>query len=372
MSEFIRFADDLGPNKVIHVWEPSLGLEGALVVDNVAAGPSIGGMRMALDVTIEECFRLARAMTLKNAAAGLPHGGGKSVLRADPKRPRAEKEALIRAFACALRGVDDYIFGPDMGTDEQAMAWVRDEIGRAVGLPREVGGIPLDELGATGWGLYHAIDVALTEHDFGFALDGARVAVQGYGAVGHHAARFLVENGARLVAASDSRGAVRNDTGLDPRALATFKAAGNTLEDYPEGVALGRDAIIGVDCDIWIPAARPDAIDEANVDQLKAKLVAQGANIPATAAAERRLHERGVLSLPDFIANAGGVICAAMEYAGASQPAAFEAIAEKIRRNTQEMIARAKADGCLPRVAATAMAQERVRRAMDTRRWSIF
>ena len=108
-----------------------------------------------------ECFRLARAMTLKNAAADLPHGGGKSVIYGDPKMPKKEKEALIRALASALREIQEYIFAPDMGTDEECMAWVKDEIGRVVGLPSDFGGIPLDEIGATGWGLSHATEVAL-------------------------------------------------------------------------------------------------------------------------------------------------------------------------------------------------------------------
>jgi len=153
MADVFRFGDSLGPAKVIHVFEPALGLKGILVVDNVARGPSIGGLRMAPDVSAEECFRLARAMTLKNAAAGLAHGGGKSVLYGDPRMPLERKQQLIRAFAHALRNEHDYIFGPDMGTDEICMAWVKDEIGRAVGLPAALGGIPLDEVGATGWGL---------------------------------------------------------------------------------------------------------------------------------------------------------------------------------------------------------------------------
>ena len=147
------FSDDLGPFRVIHIYEPRIGLRAALVVDNVAAGPAIGGLRMAPDVSTAECFRLARAMTLKNAAAGLPHGGGKSVLWGDPGMPPDRKETLIRAFASAIGSEETYIPGPDMGTNEQSMAWVRDEIGRAVGLPREIGGIPLDEIGATALGL---------------------------------------------------------------------------------------------------------------------------------------------------------------------------------------------------------------------------
>lgn len=118
----LQVADELGPARIIHVQEPSLGLRATLVIDNVACGPAIGGLRMAPDVSTEECARLARAMTLKNAAAGLAHGGGKSVLYGDPAMPRERKERLLRAFAHALRNEEDYIFGPDMGTDEQCMA----------------------------------------------------------------------------------------------------------------------------------------------------------------------------------------------------------------------------------------------------------
>lgn len=366
----LGFEDDLGPKRVIHVHEPSLGLGGVLVVDNVAAGPSIGGLRMAEDVTVDECFRLARAMTLKNAAAGLPHGGGKSVLRANPKMPREDKETLIRAFAGALRDAEDYIFGPDMGTDELCMAWVKDEIGRSVGLPREVGGIPLDELGATGFGVVHAIEAALPEMDF--ELSGARVAVQGFGAVGIHAARFLAQKGAVLVAASDSRGAVLNERGLDVAALIEAKRGGTPVAEFHGGTAAVQDAVIGVACDIWIPSARPDVIDIDNVEHLNTKLIVQGANIPITLGAEQRLHKRGILSLPDFIANAGGVICAAMEYRGAGEKAAFDAIAEKISRNVEELLCRARSGSVTPRQAAFEMAEERLRNAMNTRRWSIY
>jgi Glu/Leu/Phe/Val dehydrogenase, dimerisation domain/Aminotransferase class I and II len=125
MEDIFRFTDDLGPAKVVHVYEPALGLRAVLVVDNVACGPSIGGLRMAPDVSTPECARLARAMMLKNAAAGLPHGGGKTVLFGDPRMPRDRKERLIRVFAHALRNEEDYIFGPDMGTDESCMAWVK-------------------------------------------------------------------------------------------------------------------------------------------------------------------------------------------------------------------------------------------------------
>ncbi|MCX7893830.1 MAG: Glu/Leu/Phe/Val dehydrogenase [Burkholderiales bacterium] len=370
MTGRFPLADDLGPAKIIHVHEPAIGLAGTLVIDNVARGPSIGGLRMAPDVSTEECFRLARAMTMKNAAAGLPHGGGKSVLYGDPRMAPGAKAALIRTFAHALRNETDYVFGPDMGTDETCMAWIRDEIGRAVGLPAAVGGIPLDELGATGWGLANAAEVAAPH--CGLALAGARVAIQGFGAVGRHAARFLAAKGAVLVAASDTGGTVVDERGLDVAALARLKAQGKSVCALPGARTLDRDAVIGVACDIWIPAARPDVVREENAGRLAAKLVLQGANIPFTLGAEKALAARGVLVVPDFIANAGGVICAAMEYAGATEKAAFDAIAERIRANTAAVIEAARAKGCLPREAAFELAASRVRAAMATRRFNIM
>ncbi len=361
------FADALGPEKIVHLHLPAAGLRAIVVVDNTWCGPAIGGVRMAKDVTVTECLRLARAMTLKNAAAGLPHGGGKSVIAADPRMPAAEKERLIRAFAYAIRDVTDYIPGPDMGTDERCIAWVRDENGRAAGLPKLLGGIPLDEIGATGFGLAAAVEASLPY--CGLSLSGARVAIQGYGAVGRHAARFLADKGAVLVAASDTSGTVHDPAGLDVAALTRHKLAGRALRDYAKGKTSDPDAIIGVACDIWIPAARPDVLRADNVARLQAKLVAQGANIPATAEAEAALHARGVLVLPDFIANAGGVICAAVEYHGGTEASAFAAIAEKIPANTREVLERARERKEQPRAAAIALATRRVEEAGGYRRW---
>jgi len=325
---------------------------------------------MAADVTTEECARLARAMTFKNAAADLSLGGGKAVLVGDPKMPRSQKETLIRGFCCALREIEQYIFAPDMGTDEECMAWVKDEIGRVVGLPRELGGIPLDEIGATGFGLRHAVEVAqeFCEVD----IEGARFVVQGFGAVGRHAARFLVEAGAIPVAVADSQGTVYNADGLDIERLLELKAAGKSVVDYDAGERRDGDAIIDIECDIWIPAARPDVIHEGNVGRLNTRMVVQGANIPITYAAEKILHQKGVLNVPDFIANAGGVICAANEYQGASEAAAFAAIEEKLRRNTREVLETARQEQILPRDAALALARRRVQQAMRHRRWHIF
>ena len=370
MDDLYKFYDELGPTKILHVYEPRIGLKAVLVVDNVAAGPSIGGIRMAPDVSTEECFRLARAMTMKNAAAGLAHGGGKVVVYGDPKMPHDEKELLIRALANALRDIKEYILAPDMGTDEECMAWIKDEIGRVVGLPREVGGIPLDEIGATGFGILQAAEVALADCDF--ELAGARVVIQGFGAVGRHAARFLAAKGALLVGTCDSSGAIHNPQGIDVQQLIALKAAGQSVTDYSDAEKGARDAVIDMACDIWIPAARPDVILQDNVGRLRTRLVIEGANIPITHEAEATLHQRGILVIPDFIANAGGVICAAMEYKGATETAAFEAIEERLRQNTRQLLDNVKQKQVLPRQAAINLALQRIKRAVSYKRWSVF
>jgi glutamate dehydrogenase (NAD(P)+) len=372
VADILRFVDNLGPAKIIQVFEPSVDLKALLVLDNLAMGPAIGGIRIAPDVSVEECFRLARTMTLKNAMAGLPHGGGKVVVFADPKIPKPDKERLIRALACALRDVQGYIMGPDMGTDEECMAWIKDEKAQVAGLPAELGGIPLDEIGATAWGIKHAIDAALPH--CGLSAAEARVAVQGFGAVGRHTARFLAAQKALVVGVADSQGSVYDPDGLDVDKLIRLKDMGKSVIDYPLGEKFDREGIIDFDCDIWIPAARPDAVHEDNVHRLKAKLVVEGANIPITYGAEKYLHERGILVIPDFIANPGGVICSAMEYRGEILVLSevFKVIEDKVRRNTHIVVEESRMKQLMPRDAAMNLALTRVKKAMSFKRWSIY
>ncbi|WP_017325112.1 Glu/Leu/Phe/Val dehydrogenase [Synechococcus sp. PCC 7336] len=365
METIFRFADDLGPAKIVHLYDPRTGLKAILAIDNVALGAAIGGVRMAPDVTTEEVFRLARAMTLKNAAANLPHGGGKAAILADPKLPRGEKEQLMRAFARAIAPFTDYIPGPDMGTDEQCMAWVYGEMGRAIGLPAQMGGIPLDEIGATGFGLAIATEVATGYCDV--ELEGARVVVQGFGSVGQHVAKFLAEKGAILVGVTDSQGTLFDPDGIDVAMAIALKRSGRSVIDLPRGKALDRDGAIDIECEIWIPAARPDVVRLDNIDRLQAKLVVQGANIPFTAAAEEICHAQNILVIPDFIANAGGVICGAVEYRGGTQADAFEAIEREIRVNTAAMLDEAVQAGRLPRHVAIELARSRIRARQDNR-----
>jgi glutamate dehydrogenase/leucine dehydrogenase len=192
--------------------------------------------------------------------------------------------------------------------------------------------------------------------------------IQGFGSVGKHAARFLAAEGTELIAASDSHGTIFNPKGIDVARLIAIKDSGKSVVDYPGGEKLSVDAIIDIECEIWIPAARPDVIRKDNVARLKTKLIPQGANIPFTPEAERILHEKGTLIVPDFIANAGGVICASVEYSGGTQIQAFETIEEKIRTNTDQVLEHARKTGSLQRQSAVTLATERVKRAMTYRR----
>jgi len=363
MDDIFRFSDRYGPKMIVGVHDPKAGLKGVVVVDNVARGPAIGGTRMAPDVSLEECFRLARAMTFKNAAANLPHGGAKSVIVADPRMPLDDKEKLFRAFARAIRDIADYTPGPDMGTNEICMAWIKDEIGRAIGLPEEIGGIPLDEIGATGLGLVAAIDVA---KDYcGLDLNGATVVIQGFGSVGKHTARLLGEKGAVLVGVCDIGGAISDPDGLDLDRLLALQAAGKSVIEYG-GRVEDKDAIVDVACDIWVPAARPDVITADNVNRLKTRLVPQGANIPMSMEIEKILHDRGVLVLPDFIANAGGVICGAVEYRGGTREEAKAIIVETVSDNIRTILEKVNDTKILPREAAVMLARRRLLEAMET------
>ena len=366
MKNAFHVGDELGPEKIIELYDPATALHAILVVDNVAAGPAIGGLRMEVEVTKEECVRLARAMTLKNAMAGLAHGGGKSVIAAAPTLPEDEKQRLVRSFAYAVKDVLDYITGPDMGTNESLMACVKDVTGRAVGLPRDIGGIPLDEIGATAFGLRVGLTAAQEFCDL--RLENAGIVVQGFGSVGQHAARFLAEDGARLVGVSDSRGARVHADGFDLERLLAFKRTGASVVDFDQGHAIPSEDLIAAPCDVWIPAARPDVIREDNVGRMRTKVVAQGANIPASAAAEAALAERGVIVLPDFVANAGGVICGAVEYHNGSESQAMSTIAARVDANVREVLTKSASERRTPRAVAMTIAHERVSRAMSYRK----
>lgn len=362
-EEIFGYVDGLGPEKVFHFYDQKLKLRGILVIDNTARGPGIGGIRMAPDVTTQEVSRLARAMTLKTAIADLPYGGAKGGIIGNPSA--SNRYDIIRAYAKFLRPNTDYIPAPDMGLDESCMAIIFDEIGRAASLPRELGGIPADEIGSTGYGVSEAAEV-VAEY-IGLSLSGSMAIIEGFGAVGKGAFRFLRDKGVKIVAVSDSEGAIYNSKGLDYDGLTEVKSTTGAVKNYEDGQVISKTELFKVDTDILIPAARPDSITMQNARDIKARIVVEAANIPATKEAEKCLHDKGVLVVPDFIASAGGLIAGSVEQKGGTEEESFKVISVKMRKNVKAVLTLADEEKVYPREAAENIAKERVLRAMKLR-----
>ncbi|NYZ73898.1 Glu/Leu/Phe/Val dehydrogenase [Candidatus Micrarchaeota archaeon] len=365
----MRREDEFGFEKVIEVYDQKTGMQGVCVIHNTARGPGKGGIRMVPDVTVEEVMGLARAMTWKNAMADLPFGGAKSGIRVDPRKLTPEqKEAHMRAFARKIKEVvpGEYIAGPDMNTTEKEMAQFADELGTpkaCTGKPLSVGGLP-HELGSTGFGV--AISTRVAVKHMGKDLHGMTVAIEGFGNVGTFAMKFLEEWGAKVVAVSDSKGTIYAKDGLRYADLMKIKAEKGTVT-AEKGEKLDAAKLFELPVDILIPGARPDVIHKGNVANIKAKMVAEAANLPAKYDIEQVLMNKGVVVLPDFVANAGGVISSYCETMGWDSETMFKVVEGKIAGNTKIMLERA--DNHDTRKAAMEIAKERVSDAMRNRGW---
>jgi glutamate dehydrogenase (NAD(P)+) len=370
----LQLIDEWGPEKVVCVSDRRSGMRGVLVIDNTARGVGKGGTRMSPDLSVLEVARLARTMTWKWAGVDLFHGGAKAGILGDPAAP--DKEEILRAFARALSNEvpTDYVFGLDMGLTEKDAAIFVDELGdhgAAVGLPRALGGLPYDELGVTGYGVAEATDAAAAA--ISLPIRGATVAIQGFGAVGQAAAERLVELGAVVTAVSTSAGAVIDVDGIDlPKLVELRQHFGDEcVVEY--GGAVAPAAALTTDAQILIPAAREDVIDKDLATSTAARLVVEGANMPTTAAALDVLHGRGVTVVPDFVANAGGIVAAAHSMDARYSPFTvnpddvFPMISAKMRQNTVTVVTEARHRNLTTHAAAQDIAQERVRAAMQLR-----
>lgn len=359
--------DEFGPEKILEVYDPKTKLRGILVIDNIALGPGKGGIRMTPTVTTEEVFRLARTMTWKCALADLPFGGAKSGIVADSKKISGkEKKALIQAFGRGLRPFcpSMYIAAPDVYTGEEEMRWFADAVGSlkaCTGKPKDIGGIP-HELGSTGFGVAH-VAVLSIEHS-GLNVDQVKVAIEGFGNVGRFAFKHLSQFGAKIVAVSDSKGCIYNPDGLNFEKLSRVKRETRSVINYRPGNVLKNQDLFGLNVDVLIPAALSDSITMENVARVKARIVVEGANIPATAEAEEFLYKRGVLVVPDFVANAGGVISSYAEYKGYKAEKMFELVEEKIKKSTRIVLKRAREKRIAVREATNEIAKEKVMKAM--------
>jgi len=357
--------DELGPEKILEVYDAKTGMHGFVVIDNTALGPGKGGIRMTPTVSVDEVAKLARAMTYKCSLAGLPFGGGKSGIVADPRKMTPEqKDAIIAAFSKALKVVCPklYVSAPDINTAEHEMkvfAEANGSMKSCTGKPKDMGGIP-HELGSTGFGVHHATLVAVKH--LKLDINDLTFAVEGFGNVGWFAAKFLTEKGAKLVATSDSKGLVYVSEGMDFNKLVEIKKDKGTVTAYPGGQVLKGEEIVGLPVDILVTAAVPDLITEANKDSIKAKIVVEGSNIPTTADIEQYLHEKGILVVPDFVANAGGVISSFVEYKGGTPEKMFKMVESKVVKNTTKVLRVAKKQGIKPRDAAIHVAIERIKK----------
>jgi glutamate dehydrogenase (NAD(P)+) len=360
--------DELGPEKILEVFDAKTGMHGFVVIDNTALGPGKGGIRMTPTVSIDEVAKLARAMTYKCSLAGLPFGGGKSGIEADPKKMTTEqKDAVLAAFSRALKVVCPklYVSAPDINTAEHEMkvfAEANGSMKSCTGKPEEMGGIP-HELGSTGFGVHHATLVAVKH--LGLDIKNLTFAVEGFGNVGVFAAKYLTEKGAKLVATSDSKGVIYKPDGIDFNKLAEVKKQQGSVTAYPGGQVLKGEEIVGLDVDILITAAVPDLITEANKDSIRAKIVVEGSNIPTTPEIEEYLYKKGILVVPDFVANAGGVISSYVEYKGGSAEEMFKMVEKKVVKNTAQVLKTAKKQGVKPRDAAIHVALERIKKKME-------
>ncbi len=292
---------------------------------NSALGPYKGGIRYHPAVTMEEVIALSMMMTWKNALAGLPYGGGKGGVRVDPhKLSLRELEQLSRGYIRAIAryvGPDYDIPAPDVYTNPQIMAWMMDEwyrvtdmhhYGVITGKPLELGGLQTREI-ATGFGTA-VVAREIAKKVFG-SIEGRTVAVQGYGNAGYYAAKFLHEMGAIVVAVSDSRGGIYNSKGLDPDEVKKVKARTGSVINYDKiEKHVSNEELLELDVDILVPAAIENVITEQNAPRIKAKIIAEAANGPTTAEADLILVQKGVVVVPDILANAGGVVTSHIEW----------------------------------------------------------
>jgi glutamate dehydrogenase/leucine dehydrogenase len=360
--------DEMGPEKVIEVFNPKIGMRGFVVIDNTALGPGKGGIRMTPTVTKNEVARLARAMTWKCALADLPFGGGKSGIVANDKQITVKKKhEIVKAFAEALSEIspDKYVAAPDMNIAAEEMRVFARINGpqSATGKPLYMKGLP-HELGSTGFGVFHAGAVAAEFMDL--QLNGATVAVEGFGNVGMYAAKFFAEAGARLVGVSDSRGVIYNKDGLQFDKLEKVKNKQGSVTAYKPGKVLTNAEIVSMKADILVTAAVPDLIRIGDIARVRAKLIVEGSNIPTSPEVEEHLFKRDVMIVPDFVANAGGVISSYAEYRGMGKKDMFKLVEKKIRKNTNIVLEVANKNNCKVRECAMSIARERVLKECKT------
>ena len=297
---------------------------GHRVQHNVSRGPAKGGIRYHQDVTLDEVRALAMWMTWKCACVNIPYGGGKGGVIVDPKQlSTREVEGLTRRFTTEISpliGPERDIPAPDVNTNAQTMAWIMDTYSMHHGytIPGVVTGKPIAVGGSLGRNEATARGAVFTLLQWakakGETLDGARVAIEGYGNAGSIAATLLKAEGATIIAVSDSTGGIHDASGLDPAKVSAWKAEHGTVVGFPGADSVNNHELLELDCEILVPAALENQITKANAPKIKAKVIAEAANGPTTPEADEILYDRGVFVIPDILCNAGGVTVSYFEW----------------------------------------------------------
>jgi glutamate dehydrogenase (NAD(P)+) len=360
----------------IHVYS------GYRVQHNGARGPYKGGVRYHPEVDLDEVRALAALMSWKTAIVGIPFGGAKGGVNCDPTAlSRDETQAITRSFIDKVEkvlGPTRDIPAPDVNTNAQVMAWMMDEYGKLHGhTPAIVTGKPISLGGSFGREAATGRGVVLCFREaapgLGLTPPQSRVVVQGFGNVGSWAARIIHDLGAKIVGVSDANGAVHRDDGIDCHALARHIADGGRITEFEGVEAITPDELLGLECDVLIPAALGGMIHADNAEAINARVIIEGANSPTTPAADDILNDKGVLVVPDVLANAGGVIVSYYEWVQNLQHFRWDErevndkLGTTIRRAYREVASRAREDDVPMRVAAFELGIERVVEAASVR-----
>jgi glutamate dehydrogenase/leucine dehydrogenase len=357
--------------------------QGYRVTHNIARGPSKGGIRYHPDVTLDEVKSLAMWMTWKCALMNIPFGGAKGGISCDPKKlSRGELQKMTRRYTVEIIneiGPEKDIPAPDVGTDGAVMAWIFDTysmnkghsvLGVVTGKPLNIGG-SLGRLEATARGALYCIREAVRKQEL--TINGLRVAVQGFGNVGSFLAKFLAAEGATVIAVSDSTSGIHNPNGIDIETAIAHKQETGRLAGLHGTEEITNEELLLLDCDVLAPCALEQVISTENADKVKAKIVCEGANGPTTPAADEILEERGVLVLPDVLANAGGVVVSYFEWVQGLQEYFWKEDEVNARLNDistrafNETWATRERRGTSMRMAAYGLAVQRVSEATTTR-----
>ena len=365
MPVWMNMTDQIGPEKLLHVYDPETGMRGVVVVDTSSTMGAAGGLRLLSDFTTDDIFRFARATSYKFAALGLPIGGAKAGIWAEPEIHGPQRRELFASFGNAIKTLlcSGLTLAADMNTDRDDIAVLYETActtKRSTGLSTQVvDGEPLEDH-ASGYGVVVAAVAAC--QTAGLNIKDARVAIEGFGKTGGAVARYISESGAKVVAISTVNGAAFNKDGLDVMTmLQARKVAGDkAITECRQAKHIKSKDLYALKVDILVPGARPYVITKKNAKGIKAKVIACAADLPITDEAEEILFKRGIISVPDFISNAGGMVFDVVDAVGGSSDDVFRVLRDYYGPLISQLLTESKQQKINPRTLAVRKATEKI------------